>query len=305
MEISKLEDINFAEFGKREKQYEKKIAEILKKTLDDIRKKMAMIYEKYAKDGVLTKADMTRYNRLVSLEKNIVDLVRPGIKQAQQIVDRLRPEEYSEGFFRSGWSIDEASKVSLNWAPVNKELITKSLDNTFFHTASKLFSQKSLSRIQNAINQGLIDGKSYATMIKDLKTSLNQSNYEIMRWLRTEMGAAYSAGSSDAYDSALKQGIQGSVIWDAALERRDGRTRPTHAAMDGVKRSKDGLFHGAVGTTPYPKYEGMVAAERINCRCSIRFQIDGFESALRREKEGGVIPYQTYTEWLKGRKIFK
>ena len=55
----------FNALRKLEAQYEKQVAEALLSALDEIRVQMSKLYERYAgSDGKLTKAEMTRYNRL-------------------------------------------------------------------------------------------------------------------------------------------------------------------------------------------------------------------------------------------------
>ena len=63
-------------FLKVEKQYEKEMAKIFRDALDEIRVEMSKIYEKYAVNGVLTNAQMTQYNRLLTLQNNIKDIIK-------------------------------------------------------------------------------------------------------------------------------------------------------------------------------------------------------------------------------------
>ena len=58
-------------FARIEKTYEKEVAVIFKTALDEIRVEMSKIYERYAVNGVLTRAQMTQYNRLATLEQNV------------------------------------------------------------------------------------------------------------------------------------------------------------------------------------------------------------------------------------------
>ena len=41
------------------------------------------------------------------------------------------------------------------------------------------------------------------------------------------------------------------------------------------------------------------AGEDINCRCTVRPEVMDISPKLRRDRERGVVPYQTYTEWKK------
>lgn len=289
-------------FARIEKQYEKEVASIFKTALNEIRVEMSKIYERYAVDGVLTRAQMTQYNRLATLEQNIRDIMHPAARQATRLIDKLKPEEYGEAFFRTGWAMDNAAGVALKWGPLNKEAVVTALENPFFDAAKKAYWFNVDNRISVALNNGLALGQSYPQMMADLKDMVNRDNYEIMRVLRTELHNSQEAGTADGYDEALAQGIQGRVVWISTL---DGRTRESHQAMDGVYRDDDGMFRGAIGEAPYPGWEGLPAEERINCRCDIRFEIEGFEPDIRRSRDDGVLPYQPYDEWVNDKTVFK
>ena len=75
--------------------------------------------------------------------------------------------------------------------------------------------------------------------------------------------------------------------------------------MDNVARDDDGMFRGAIGEAPYPGWEGLPAEERINCRCDIRFEIEGFEPDIRRSRDNGVLPYQRYEDWVEDKTVFR
>ena len=289
-------------FARAELQYEKEVASVMREALDKVRVDMAKIYDKYAVDGILTKAQMTQYNRLASLEKSVIATMKESEKKAIKIIDKMRPEEYGEAFFRTAWAIDNNTSVNLTFGALNKDTIVANLDNPFYTSAKESILLTTTPQFRNAINQGLALGQSYPDMMKDLKKTINGKNYEIMRVLRTELHSAQEAGTSAGYDDAIAQGIDGKVVWISTL---DDRTRDTHQQMDGVYKDDDGMFRGAVGETPYPGWEGMEPAERINCRCSERFELAGLEPTIRRSKDDGLLPYQTYDDWVNDKKVFE
>jgi SPP1 gp7 family putative phage head morphogenesis protein len=288
-----------------EKKYEKEVAALWRESLSQIRNEMAVIFEKYSTNGLLTKAEMTKYNRLAALEKKIQEMIKPAIAGSKKIIERLKPEEYGEAFFRTAWAFDNNARVALDWGPLDKPAIAASLDNVFHEVAVENWGQEALNRIRTTISNGLATGQSYPDMMKDVKGFVNMENFKIMRILRTELHDAQEAGSAQAYEDAVNQGIAGKVIWIATL---DDRTRDSHADMDGEAQNEDGMFilNGKNGTyeTPYPGYEGLPPEERINCRCTTRFEVEGFEPEVRRSRDEGVIPYQTYSDWKDDHKTF-
>lgn len=292
-------------FARAELDYEKQVAAVMREALDKVRVDMAKIYDKYAVGGILTKAQMTQYNRLASLEKSVIATMKESEKKAIKIIDKLRPEEYGEAFFRTAWAIDNNTSVNLTFGALNKDTIIANLDNPFYTSAKESILLTTTPQFRNAINQGLALGQSYTDMMKDLKKAINGKNFEIMRVLRTELHSAQEAGTAQGYSEALEQGVDGRVVWISTL---DDRTRDTHQQMDGVYRDESvdpPLYHGAVGDTQYPGWEGMPASERINCRCSERFELAGLEPTIRRSKDDGLLPYQTYDDWIDGKDMFK
>lgn len=106
--------------------------------------------------------------------------------------------------------------------------------------------------------------------------------------------AAFDANVATAY-----RNVKGSIVWDATLDRE---TRPSHGMMDGKKRNADGFFDGpGKYRTPYPGWQGLPPEEREGCRCTLRFELQGYRPQVRRTREDGVIPYTTWVKWAKSK----
>lgn len=194
------------------------------------------------------------------------------------------------------------TQVALTWGPLNRESVIENLANPIDKIAVQKYKATAPIAARQALNSGLIAGQSYVQMMRDFKKFVNASNFEAMRILRTEGQTAQNAAQADVYLKARAQGIEGRRRWDAAL---DGRTRPTHGAADGTFENAEGMFKVGGEKTPYPAWEGLSAAERINCRCFTHFEIEGFSPAVRRTRDEGLIPYMTYSEWKEERKTWR
>lgn len=283
-------------------KYEKQIISQFGQALDSVSVAIAKIYDKYAVDGVLSLSDLTRYNRLASLEKQLYEIVYPAVSDAKKVVLSASPELYGQSFFNYAWTIEMAERISVNWGSLNKFAVVEMLANPFRKGALETLSTTVRAQLRNAINQGLIVGQSYTAMMKDIKKFINIKNFEALRILRTEGQAAINAGQADLYLEAAKKGIDGAEVWDATL---DGRTRPAHRSADGQKRGDDGFFVVDGEKALYPAWEGLTASNRINCRCRLRFEVSGLSPALRRVKDKGIIPYQSYDKWLANKQVWK
>lgn len=270
-----------------------------RKALDQIRVDMSKIYERYAKDGVLSHADMTQYNRLTNLDKQITRILQEANRATVRDVKRLKSYQYEEAFFRHAWAIDQSTGVSLSWGQLNPDTVKAAVANPLDLITQARLKSNSLLSIRTAVTQGMIQGNSYPQMMKAIKGKINGTAYDATRIVRTEGQRAQVLGQQAVYDRAEGQGVEGSRIWDATL---DMRTRPHHQALDGVPETMnaDGThggwtFPGGVHTTG-PLQSG-VAAEDINCRCRLRFEIVELKPEIRRTRDGGVEPYQIYEEW--------
>ena len=307
-DIDKLSDQATRALLAKEVQYERRIASVLKKALDEIRSEMSKIFEKYAVDGILTKAEMSRYARYTSMEQSILSKLDPAIKANLATLKRLQPEQYNAAFFQSAWVIDNAASVRLSWGIINTKAIRAAYaitdpENKAMAEALKNYSMTARRKIRVALNDGLAQGKSYIQMARDLKNALNKIHSSAMLIVRTEGQAAIAAGTADAYDRALEQGIEGAVTWSSTLDYKTRRptkySNADHRVMDGQVRDAEGLFHfeSTGETAPYPCWEGLSAEQRCNCRCRIRMDIAGYSPELRRTRENGLIPYQSYADW--------
>jgi SPP1 gp7 family putative phage head morphogenesis protein len=265
--------------------------------LKEIRQKMADLYEKASgPDGKLTYAEMTKYNRYKTLEKNITDIMHDRWRLTFADIDKLQSELYNESFFRYAWAFDQNTGISLSWGPIDEDSLRAIIDNPLKLIAKDTLDTATRNKIRGAITSGLLQGKSYPQMMKDIRAAMDNLVYQAMRIARTEGQRAMSEGTLSAYGRALENGMNGDIVWDATL---DSRTRPHHQEMDGQKRAEDGFFTLPGGArTAGPLMSG-IASEDINCRCTTRFQITGYEPILRRTRDGGLINYTTYPEWQK------
>jgi SPP1 gp7 family putative phage head morphogenesis protein len=296
-DLARLEEQALSALERLQIQYERQVATVLRDALDQMRAEMQRLYDKYAIDGMLTKAEMTRYARYAAMEKQMLAILDPALRKSLRTITRLTEEQYQAAFFRYAWALDNGASVRLSWGVLNMDTILENLDNEMRKISLKTYGQGARIMIRRALTEGLSQGKSYAQMIKDLRKALDTTYANALRILRTEGQTAINAGQYNAYLRALDQGVEGKRVWVATL---DGRTRDQHAAMDGKSTNNDGEYRMPNGElTPYPTWEGLSAGNRINCRCSERFEIEGYEPQLRRTRDQGVIPYQTYADWEK------
>lgn len=283
---------NYNAYLAAEQKYSRQIATAYREALNDTRAAMSAIYEKYAVDGVLTKAQMTQYNRLATMERDLEAILGESVTSNTNLIRRIRPDQYGEAYFRSAWAISTSQEVSVRWGMLSRDLVAADLANPSYERAIKTLKPRLIGAMRIAVEQGLAQGKSYTTMLRDVRGVFNTANWETLRIMRTELHTAQNLGTIAAYNKAQDSGIAGNVIWISTL---DGRTRPDHQGMDGRERDADGFFRGPIGAAEYPGDPDLPANERINCRCATRFELDFLSD----------IPGVKYDDWIATRKIWK
>lgn len=278
-------------------RHERELRKIYQETYDEIREQLAKTYEKYAKAGKLTNAEMTKYNRLTSLEKELNQIAGHGTLKARGDIQRLTREQYEESYFRYSWAMDNEIGVRANWAVLRPEAVKAAISNRIADIAKERLRQVTRERIQRTVAQGLLRGDSFDKMAREMRKGLTLTAKDAMRIARTEGGRAQSLGTNACYEEARDMGIEFDEEWSATL---DDRTRDSHGAMDGVKREEEGFPFPGVGFVEGPRLTG-VAEEDINCRCTVIPIVIDAGPRLRRDRERGIVPYQTYAEWKKGK----
>ncbi len=237
---------------------------------------------------------MTKYNRLVAMESEILDVLKYANKEAIKEIAKLPPAVYEESFYRAGWSIDMAAGVGVKWGLLSTDAIKEAVQNDLWYLAEKGMTQNSLILAQRTITQGLIQGQAFPKMARALSEAVGRTYNDALRIARTEGLRAYSLGTMAALDRAEEAGVELKRVWIATL---DNRTRDSHAAMDGKEEEPGGGWTFPSGVhTAGPRLSGD-PGEDINCRCDIGGEIAGLEPKLRRTREAGVVPYTTYPEW--------
>ena len=277
-------------------------------SLNTIRGDLALFFEKYAADGTLDMADAAKYNRLANLEKNIAEeMARLGGKQIRATSTAIK-EVYQESYYRIAFQLEKEVQVKMGFGQLPAKQVEASLLNPMDRIGWKGRTREQIRvatrQIREEITQGIIQGRGYPDVAKDIAERMNMAAGRAERIVRTEAHRAREEGKLASLEQAEKRGVEMEKVWTSTL---DGNTRDTHQDLDGqtVPMFDDdgnpGLFKSPAGNTAeYPGGFG-VAEEDINCRCAVRGQIKGYSPEVRRARGEGTIPYTTYNEWKKSR----
>lgn len=148
-------------------------------------------------------------------------------------------------------------------------------------------------QITAQVTTGILMGDSIKHLADRLQTNIpNMNRNSAIRAARTAVTGAQNAGRIDSYTQAEKMGIRLKKEWLATL---DGRTRHSHAMLDGVRIANSETFSNGCR---YPGDPGGPAKEVYNCRCTLIAAIDGIDTSdAKRRDRYGVLPNMTYSQW--------
>lgn len=154
-------------------------------------------------------------------------------------------------------------------------------------------------QITASITSSILQGRSIKGMADDLQSRITTMNRDsAIRTARTAVAGAQNAGRMDSYFAAEKMGIKCRKEWMATL---DGRTRHSHAMLDGEVVDNDKKFSNGCRFPGDPQGR---PEEIYNCRCTLVSVIEGIDTSrgqrrVRNQETGqnDLIENMTYAEW--------
>lgn len=118
--------------------------------------------------------------------------------------------------------------------------------------------------VMREISRGIAQELSYQEIARNLSNTTNVDYNKTLRIARTEGHRIQQEATYNVQRVAVERGAEVVKQWDATL---DGRTRPSHQALDGQIVGVDDYFISPNGYKAlYPSGFG-VASEDIHCRC--------------------------------------
>lgn len=280
---------------KIEKGTEKQVVKEYQKALKEIRNILAKAYEKYD----MNMAEMQKYKRLESLEKEIQREVTKLSVSNTNVIKKGIKESYEGAYLRTGFLLETQLQTKLSYSMVNPKIIKNVINNDVsgLRWVERMGRNRAdfIFQMKQELSQGLIQGESYTKMAKRLRDRLDVDFNKAVTIARTESGRAREQGAFDSMEHAAEKGVKLKKRWVSSL---DGDTRDSHADLDGEVVEVDQPFSNGL---MYPGDPAGPPEEVINCRCTHIVEIEGFEPTERRIRGEGVVPYTNYRDWEKNR----
>lgn len=223
----------------------KKLLEFYIDASESIKDELYTLAEKYSKDGVLSRTEMHKQNRLQKLNQNFEKI----IEDLGHKVETFAKENMQQGFENVNENI--ATEMSeIDFAMPNKNLMEKLFEEEWRGDSfsGRLWkNQRKLARGLNSILLvGLQQGKTATEMAIQLHNFMGKGFNECHRLVRTETMHYLNSATLQRYKNANVEYVQ---IWAAA----DERTCTTC-----------GGYH----TKTYPIEKAPILPLHANCRCT-------------------------------------
>lgn len=249
------------------KSGEQDIARNYKKALDELRSYMAELYSKYEVGGQLHFNEMSKYDRLSKMDKEIMKSVSELYKNNNQVIRGVLRGIVEDSYSNTLGITNKATgkKIQGILKPID---VTKTINNEM--AGLKWTERMGKHRIdaiydlQKEIKVGLTQGDSYGTMAKRIKYKLETDINKANQIARTEGHRCMAQAKEDSFDAIEKAGIKFKEQW---ISSRDERVRSYHQELDGDIINRGEMFRSPSGAEgPGPGLMGNVADD-INCRC--------------------------------------
>ncbi|WP_029333034.1 phage minor head protein [Exiguobacterium oxidotolerans] len=259
-----------APFAPTEKQIEQRIKVLYRDAYRDIQRTIATMYEQYSRDGELSLADMTRYNRLSNVERELAQLLSQLYINNKRYLYETLEAAYLHGYFEQQYKLEMAAQQALGSGGVNEKavqaMIAESLTGLVLDERLGENQRLAVNQMRQALSYSLVQGESYVKAAKRIKETLgkDQARSVLVAW--TETHRAYETASHDSREQAKADGLVFETAWLATLDKR---TRQRHRAMDGKTQDADGYFSLPGGSKGrYPGDPMLGASDVIRCRCT-------------------------------------
>lgn len=260
------------------KELEKQYAAALK----DIKEKVKMFQadidlldQALSQDGLddTTKALLQSQKRSKVYQQNYQKALQG---QVSGILDKMHGDNYAtidkylNGCYETGYVGTMYSiagqgvplVIPVDQAAAIKAVLTDSKVSNGLYAALGVDVAKLKKSIAQEISRGIASSLSYADIARNISSVSKAPLSRAKTIARTEGHRIQQTSARDAQYAAKKKGADVLKQWDAAL---DGRTRDSHARVDGEIKELDEKFSNGL---MFPGDPSGGAAEVVNCRCT-------------------------------------
>ena len=199
-----------------------------------------------------------------ALKNQIGSIIDKLHSDSYATIDKYLKQCYDDGYI--GTMYDIAKQGIPIIAPIDQAAMVRAIltdskivEGYYKHLGVNYSKLKKV--ITQEVSRGIATSLPYADIARNINNASNSGLYNAKRIARTEGHRIQQTSTRDAQQVAKRRGADVLKQWDATL---DGRTRPSHARIDGEIRETDEEYSNGL---MFPGDSSGPAAEVINCRC--------------------------------------
>lgn len=201
-----------------------------------------------------------------ALKKQVGDILDKMQSEEFKTVDEYLQKCYEEGFIGTIYDL-QGQGIPMCF-PMDQEAMVRAvqLDSKISQGLySRLGEDVAMlkKKITAQVSRGIATGMTFHQVAQQLAGYTNIGFNNAVRIARTEGHRTQCQSGMDACHKAKEKGADVVKQWDATL---DGKTRDSHAAVDGEVKELDEKFSNGL---MFPGDSSGAAAEVINCRCAL------------------------------------
>ena len=287
--------------------------------MDDFVKKFKPkrdIWKKKLDNGEITQEQYDSWYRGQVFQRNQWKAKKQEIQQvlthsnevAVKMINGESIHVFSTNANYASYTIDRAGNADFNFQLYDSSAVTSLIkNNPQVLPKWKIDEPKDYAwngkKVNRQVTQGIIQGESLEQIAKRLAVNLSAQNYNHMRtFARTAMTGAQNAGREQSLKNARDMGLNVVKQWMATL---DGRTRDSHAMMDGetIKVGDKWHHYKFSNGLRYPGDPEGPAREVYNCRCTLVGDLEDYPSEYERYDniDGKPVKEMTYKDWYEAK----
>ena len=261
-EIQETAEKYFAKFKEKDDKYQKKY------------ESGKMSKEEYKQWQHWRRSKVTYGKKFTDMKEQCAQQLLHVNETAVAYINGELPEVYALNYNALAGSVDGVGGYSFTLVDADT-VRNLAVTDTSLLPYKKIDPEKDIPWNMKKINaetlQGILQGESMDKIAKRLRNVQKMNKTQAIRSARTIVTGAENKGRQDSYARAEADGI---ILQKEWLATNDGRTRHSHAMLDGAIVDQDKKFENGLR---YPGDPRGRPEEAYNCRCTLVAKVNGFK----------------------------
>ena len=287
-----MSDLAHAKTDEKLEEMEKRLSAIYSRAEKEIQKTADEYFSKFSKQdeakrklleqGEITEDEYNKWRKgKVMYGKRFTEMKEQCAKQLLNVnqtalayVNGELPEVYAINYNALAGSVDGVGGYSFTLVDADT-VRNLAVTDTSLLPYKKIDPAKDIPWNMKKINaetlQGILQGESMDKIAKRLRNVQEMNKTQAIRSARTLVTGAENKGRLDSHKRAEEDGI---ILEEKWVATKDGRTRNSHAMLNGETKKTNETFSNGL---EYPGDPSGRPEEVYNCRCTMTAKVLGFK----------------------------